>query len=100
MPERIRVVDVVRGGARELSPEEPILRGSYDLFRPAGPVRMQANGLAEWVAGESVHSCRVVSATLGSARVGERVLLQLDATNAGQWWLCEVEAVDGVQGND
>jgi hypothetical protein len=96
MAKVIRVRDVVRGDVVEFGPEEPALRGSYDLFGPGGPVRLH-EGLAEWFVDEGVRTSRVASATLGDVHPGERVLVRVDAGD--EWWLCDVEAIDGVEDN-
>jgi hypothetical protein len=93
-PDRIRVRDVVRGQVLELGPDEPALRGSYDMIHPDGPVSLLADDRVEWRVGEEWHSSRVVRSALGRVLVGERVLLQLDSAPP-RWWVCEVEAIDG-----
>ena len=99
MAEHIRVRDVVRGLTRELGPDEPILRASYDLFLPLGPVQLRPDGLAEWFTRDEAHGSRVTEGLLGSVHVGERVLLHLDPSEpADRWWLCDVEAIDGIAG--
>ena len=97
MPERIRVRDVARGETYELGPDEPVLRGSYDLFHPDGPVSVRDDGLVEWTTGPDVRISRTVSTTLGLVRVGERVLVR--GLESDEWWLCDVLAVDGVSGS-
>jgi len=95
----IRVRDVVRNGTYEVAPEEPILRVPYDLFQPVGSVHRRG-ALIDWLQGEAIRSGRTVSAVLGTTQVGERVLLQIDPGETDdEWWLCEIEAVDGVAGN-
>jgi hypothetical protein len=99
MPNVIRVRDVARNATYERGPEEPVLRVPYDLFQPVGAVRRRG-GLVDWLQGEVIRSGRAVSAVLRDAEPGERVLLRLDESDtADEWWLCEVEAVDGVAGN-
>jgi hypothetical protein len=98
MPQVIRVRDVVRAGVHEFGPDEPALRGPYELFNPAGPVLRQGP-LAEYVQGGAIHSGRIAETALGDTHPGERVLLQLPPhASAEEWWLCEVEAVNGVSG--
>lgn len=94
-PTVIRVRDVVRGDVYDFGPYEQVLRGSYDLFRPAGPVVLR-EGLAEWSESGIVRTTRIVSAPLGDVHPGERVLLRIGSGD--EWWLCEVEALDGVAG--
>jgi hypothetical protein len=96
MPRVIRVRDVARDGVYEFGPEEPMLRGPYELFNPVGSVR-QRGGLVDWVQGGVIRSARVVLSALGDAHPGERVLLRLPPRVSDEaWWLCEVEAVDGI----
>jgi len=95
MPQVIRVRDVARAGVYELGPNEPILRGTYELFQPIGPARRRGS-LVDWVQARVLRSCRVVPGALGDAHPGERVLVRLPPTEPKyEWWLCEVEAVDG-----
>jgi hypothetical protein len=96
MPQVIRVRNVTRGRVYELGPFEPVLRGPYELFNPAGAVRRHGP-LVEWLQADNKRSARVAPAVLGDTHPGERVLLQLPPRNSeDEWWLCEVEAVDGV----
>jgi hypothetical protein len=91
----IRVRDVTRDGVYELGPDEPILRGTYELFHPIGPARLRG-ALVDWVQARVIRSARVARAALGDAHPGERVLLQLPPRESeDEWWLCEVEALDG-----
>jgi hypothetical protein len=94
MPQVIRVRDVARAGVYELGPEEPILRGPYELFQPIGPARVRG-ALVDWVQARVIRSARVAPAQLGDVRPGERILLQLPPGPQDEWWLCEVETVDG-----
>jgi hypothetical protein len=92
----IRVRDIARHGVYELGPDQPILRGPYDLFDPVGAVRRRGT-LVDWLEAGVIRSARVVAATLGETHAGERVLVRLPPlTDEEEWWLCEVEAVDGV----
>jgi hypothetical protein len=92
----IRVRDVARHGVYDLGPDEPILRVPYELLHPVGPVRRRGV-LIDWLEGGVIRSGRAVAATLGESQAGERVLVRLPPlTDEEQWWLCEVEAVDGV----
>jgi hypothetical protein len=98
MLKRIRIRDVVRGRSYDLSPDEPVLRGSYDLFHPAGSAQMQSDGTVEWLAGGTVHVSRVVSTPVGNVHVGERILSRLDDLTPGVWWVCEVENIEDISG--
>lgn len=96
MPRLIRVQDVARNQIHDLGPDEPILRGPYELFHPEGRVQRRGS-LIEWVQAKEPRSARVVPATLGETHPGERVLLRLDPDDSeDDWWLCEVQAM-GVQ---
>ena len=96
MPHVIGVRDVVRGGSYELAPDEPMLRGPYELFSPVGSV-MRRGALVDWLQDGVIRSARVAPALLGDAHPGERVLLHLPPSSSEhEWWLCEVETVDGV----
>jgi hypothetical protein len=96
MPRVIRVRDVARDGVYDLGPDEPILRGPYDLFNPIGPVRRRG-ALIDWLQAGVIRSARAASGSLGDAHPGERVLVRLPPqTTEDDWWLCEVESVDGV----
>ncbi|MDP9035307.1 MAG: hypothetical protein M3O50_10910 [Myxococcota bacterium] len=95
MTQVIRVRDVVRGDIHELGPDQRMLRGSYDLFQPKGAVRAR-EGLIEWLEGGTVRTSRVAPAPLGEARPGERVLVSLPPHSEDEWWLCDVQAVDGL----
>jgi hypothetical protein len=111
----IRVRDVAREGLYEFGPEEPILRGPYDLFQFPAEGAVQKNGeLVDWaVAGGEVRTGRVTPASMGDVRPGERVLVKLPPAVPGvpevpeeklrqsrskddEWWLCEIESVDGI----
>ncbi|MDP9150153.1 MAG: hypothetical protein M3O36_09470 [Myxococcota bacterium] len=95
MTQVIRVRDVVRGDVHELGPDHVMLRGSYDLFRPKGAVHARG-GVVDWVEGGTVRTSRVAPAPLGEAHPGERVLVSLPPHADDEWWLCDVEAVDGL----
>jgi hypothetical protein len=96
MPQVIRVRDVARDGVYELGPDEPILRGPYELFNPIGPVRRRG-ALVDWVQAGVIRSARTVPAVLGETHPGERVLVRLEGRASPEdWWLCEVESVDGA----
>jgi len=96
MPHVIRVRDVVREGVYDFGPDEPALRGPYELFNPVGPVR-QRGALVDFLQGNVIQSARVAPTTLGDCHPGERVLMRLAPLTAeDEWWLCEVESVDGV----
>jgi hypothetical protein len=99
MPNVIRVRDVVRNATYEVLPEEPILRVPYELFQPVGAVRRRG-ALVDWLQGEVIRSGRAAPGFLRTAEVGERVLLRIDPGESDdEWWLCEIEEVDGVAGN-
>ena len=66
------------------------------MFWPVGPVQMLGD-VAAWTEGGVEKTGRVVSARLGETHPGERVLLHLDSERDDEWWLCEVEAVDGEE---
>jgi hypothetical protein len=92
----IRVRDVAREGVYDLGPDESILRGPYDLFHPIGPVRRRG-ALIDWLEAGVIRSARAAAATLGETQPGERILVRLQPrASDDEWWLCEVEAVDGV----
>jgi hypothetical protein len=96
MPHVIRVRDVVRDGVYDFGPEEPALRGPYELFNPIGPVR-QRGALVDFLQGNVIQSTRVAPTTLGECHPGERVLMRLvPLTAEDEWWLCEIESVDGI----
>ena len=96
MPHVIRVRDGVREGVYDFGPDEPALRGPYELFNPIGPVR-QRGALVDYLQGNVIRSARVAPTTLGECHPGERVLMRLaPLTVEDEWWLCEVESVDGV----
>lgn len=99
MADLIRIRDVVRGDVYELGPEEPAMRGSYDLFRPVGPVRVRDDGLAEWHEGATIRTSRISPTTLGDLHAGERVLVRLGSETDEPWWVCDVEAIDGISGD-
>jgi hypothetical protein len=92
----IRVRDVTREAVHQLSPQEPALRGPYELFNPVGAVRRHAD-LAEYLQGGLLRTGRIVETKLGETKPGERVLVRLPPkASDDEWWLCEVEAIDGV----
>ena len=101
MPHLIRVRDVVRGGTYDFGPAEPMLRSTYELFQTTGPLTRRG-ALVDWQDGDDVRWARAIETTLGDAHPGERVLLRLEFTSADEardeetWWLCDVEAVDGL----
>jgi hypothetical protein len=96
-PQSIRIRDIARGQVYERGPGEPALRGPYELFRPTGAVRRRGN-LVDYLQGNVIRSGRVVPTVLGETQPGERVLVKLPpAAREDQWWLCDVEAVDGIE---
>jgi hypothetical protein len=72
----IRVRDVARNKVYDFGPDEPILRGPYELFQPVGAVQRRG-ALVDWLQGNVIRSARVVPNVLGDTRPGERVLLRL-----------------------
>jgi hypothetical protein len=97
MPRVIRVRDVVRGGVYERGPEEPALRGPYELFNPEAGVRRRGS-LVDYLQGNVIRSGRYAPTTLADCHPGERVLLRLPPLEVqDEWWLCDVEAVDGIE---
>jgi hypothetical protein len=103
MPNMIRLRNVVREEVFERRSDEPILRVPYDLFQPDGAARMNGE-LAQWLEGGVVRTGRVAPGKLGDTAPGERVLLRVDpgalldsptGVPEDDWWLCEVEAVNG-----
>lgn len=95
MSHTVCVRDVVREGLLELPPDELVLRVPYDLFEPAGAVTRHGE-LADWTEGGVAKTGRVVATRLGNTHPGERVLVHMREPE-DQWWLCEVETVDGEQ---
>ncbi len=95
MAQAIRVRDVAREGVHEFGPSEQAFRVPYDLFHPEGAVHMHGE-LIEWSERGHARSARVVPALLGDTHPGERVLLRLSsAPPDDEWWLCDVEAING-----
>jgi hypothetical protein len=99
MPNVIRVRDVSRDAKYDLGPDVPVLLVPYELFQPIGAVRRRG-GLVDWLQGDVIRSGRAVEGVLGTAQPGERVLLRIDEESSAddEWWLCEIEAVNGVAG--
>jgi len=99
MPNVIRVRDVSRAGKYELGPDEPVLLVPYQLFQPVGAVRRRG-ALVDWLQGDVIQTGRAVEGVLGKTHPGERVLVRIDAGKSAddEWWLCEIEAVNGVAG--
>jgi hypothetical protein len=95
MPHVIRVHDVVRDGVYELGQAERVLRVPYEMFDPVGAVRRRGV-LVDWLEGDVIRSARYAEADLGDCHPGERVLVRLPPQAEDEWWLCEVETVDGV----
>ncbi len=96
MPQVIRVRDVVRGALYDFGADRPMMRVPYDVFLPVGPVHRR-EALVDWVEANVIRSARVAEGLLGDAHPGERVLLRLPpGASDDEWWLCDVEAVDGV----
>lgn len=104
MPHVIRVRDVARGGVYDLTPDEPILRGPYELFHPDGPV-LRRGPLVEYEQSGEVRRARVSPSTAGDVHPGERVLSKVGPRvsaddSEDEWWLCDVVSVDGIEGED
>jgi hypothetical protein len=99
MAKIIRVRDVARHEVYDCTPDEAVLRGPYELFQPKGPVRLRPDGLVEWEEGLGTRSARVAGAVLGDTHPGERVLIRLPPRVSEEWWLCEIQAIDGVVAN-
>ena len=98
MPNSIRIRDVVRNATYERGPDEAVLLVPYELFQPVGAVHKRGD-LVDWLQGENMHSGRAVAGLLKNTQPGERVLLRIDANDSvNEWWLCEIESVDGVAG--
>jgi hypothetical protein len=98
----VTVRDVVRHRRYDLSGGERMLRVPYDLLSPVGPVRCEG-GLITYLQFGELRNGQVSEGELRDASAGERVLLRLPADDGGaapdadEWWLCEVEAIDGVE---
>jgi hypothetical protein len=95
----IQVRDITRDGRYEFGPDEPVLRGPYDLFQfhSVGAVRRRGEVIDWLVPGGEMRTGRVSAASLGDVNPGERVLVKLPPTVADdEWWLCEIESVDGI----
>jgi len=95
MPHSVFVKDVVREGLLELPPDELVLRVPYDLFAPAGAVRRHGS-LVDWTEGGVIKTGRVAPTRLGDTQPGERVLIHF-SPEPDEWWLCEVESIDGKE---
>jgi hypothetical protein len=109
MAEVIRIRDIARAGTYELGPHEPILLVPHDVgvFTPNGAVHAvrEHPDLVEWAEEgnwqETWRQARVSPAELGETQPGQRVLVHLPASDEdteaseNDWWLCDVEAVDG-----
>ena len=105
MAEVIRIHDVARAGTYELGPHEPVLRVPYDLvnFAPRGALHpvLEDPDLVEWSEEGTLRQARVARAELGETQPGQRVLVHLPPSDddpeasENDWWLCDVEAVDG-----
>jgi hypothetical protein len=98
MATTIRVRDVVRAELHELGANEPALRVPYDLIKPTGAVHRHGSRI-EWQQEEESQSMRFAETALGDCKAGERVLLHLSSADPNdEWWLCEVEATNGIAG--
>ena len=99
MPQVIHIRDVVHATVYDLGPELRALRVPYEMFSPAGAVQRRGE-FVDWFEGDTARRGRFAETSLGSCTPGDRVLLRLPVQSADDdWWLCEVEAVDGVAGN-
>jgi hypothetical protein len=100
LPHVVTVRDVVRHRRYDLSGGERMLRVPYDLLNPVGPVRYEGELITYLQDGE-LRNGDAAEHALADAHPGERVLLRLPEgarpPNASEWWLCEVEAIDGVE---
>jgi hypothetical protein len=76
--------------------ETPVLRVPYELFVCQGPCIYEA-GLVSYHYKTGVHTARVRHDVLNHCRVGDRVLVQYGRPehHPNEWWLFEVEQVDG-----
>lgn len=101
MPQVIRVRDVEHRAVYDLGPDEPILRGPYELFNPHGPV-VQHGGEIDYVQGGTLRTGRAVPSKLGDAHPGERVLVRIapQTLDQDEWRLCDVVAVDGIEADE
>jgi hypothetical protein len=92
----IHVRDVARGFAHDLGPEHRALRVPYDIFHPEGAIRVNEADV-EWVEGRLARRGRFAETVLGDCHPGERVVVLLMAVaGENEWWLCDIESVDGV----
>jgi hypothetical protein len=97
LPRTIRIRDLLHDQTHELGPDEPALRVPYDFFHPEGPA-VRRDDVIEYGQKGSVQTGRVAETILGETKPGERVLVRVDPAAAeGEWWLCEIEALDGVE---
>jgi hypothetical protein len=94
MSQVIRVRDIARAGTYEFGPEQPVFRVPYDLS-PPGSVK-KSGLLVEWWDQGALQSARIAPAALGETHPGERVLVNLPPHADDEWWLCDVEVVQGV----
>ena len=96
----VTVRDVVRHRRYDLPTNERMLRVPYDLLSPIGPVRYEGDLITYLQDGE-LRNGAVAEGTLVDAQPGEFVLLRLPEDTrpapAHEWWLCEVEANDGLE---
>ena len=98
MPQVIHIRDVVHETAYDLGPELRALRVPYEMFSPKGAVQKRGE-FVDWSEGVAARTARFAETTLGNCTPGERVLVRLPVQSADDdWWLCEVEAVDGIAG--
>jgi len=92
----ITLRDVVRGTVHRVLGREPMLRVPYDLYAPDGPVEFRG-GTIHYTARGQVLEGAVALAALSDAKPGERVLVRVPPRSTEtEWWLCEVEARNGI----
>jgi hypothetical protein len=92
----LTVRDIVRGGVHRLDGREPMLRVPFDLYSPDGAVEL-VDGFAHYTEKSEPRIGSVAGESLADAKPGERVLLRIPPCSSDrEWWLCEVEAVNGI----
>ena len=92
----LTVRDVIRGGVHRLKGGETMFRVPYDLYSPDGAVEL-VDGFAHYTEKSEPRVGSVARERLAAAKPGERVLLRIEPCSSDrEWWLCEVQAVNGV----
>jgi hypothetical protein len=92
----LSVRDIVRGGIHRFTGSEPMLRVPYDLYSPDGAIEL-VDGFAHYTEKSQPRTGSIARERLAAAKPGERVLLRIPPCSSDrEWWLCEVEAVNGV----